>query len=50
MLALGHGKEKDENRPKLLKINAKKNNEEWEVKQVRGGGQHSGFLAIVKNV
>jgi len=50
MLALGHGKEKDENRPKLLKVNAKNDGEYWEIKQVRGGGQHSGFLAIVRSL
>jgi len=49
MLALGHGKEKDENRPRLLKIKTKKNDETWDIKQVRGGGQHSGFIVEVKN-
>jgi len=47
MLALGHGKEKDENRPKLLKINQGRD-ELWEIKQVKGGGQHSGMICVVK--
>ena len=39
MLALGHGKDKDENRPKKLKLEQGK-----KVLMVAGGGQHSALI------
>ena len=47
MLALGHGKEKDEDAPKKIPIDKAKLGTDLQVYQIACGGQHSALLASV---